>query len=308
MFGSTILEMAISLVFVYFLLSLVCTAFNEWVARMLALRSRTLEAGIKNLLSDPNFDDKAKELYQHPIIKGLYKQGTVDKWLRREGKPSYIPAQHFALALMDTVFEDPETGRRQPLDQINDTIANLEPKDLRKVFQTLMDQADNELDKFQEDLEEWFDASMERVSGWYARHMGIITLCFALLVTLFANADTVMMAKHFSGDNALRAAVVEAAGEWVTESNQEPDVSIKEIQEEAAELNLPLGWELEPLPTSFDGWMLKIVGLLITTLALSLGAPFWFDVLNKLVNMRRTGKVPEDTTESKPQISFSYEE
>jgi len=34
------------------------------------------------------------------------------------------------------------------------------------------------------------------------------------------------------------------------------------------------------------------MGLLLTTGAVSLEAPFWFDVLNKLVNIRSSGKQP----------------
>lgn len=34
----------------------------------------------------------------------------------------------------------------------------------------------------------------------------------------------------------------------------------------------------------------KILGLFVTVLAISLGAPFWFDMLNKLTNIRLTGK------------------
>jgi uncharacterized protein involved in cysteine biosynthesis len=36
------------------------------------------------------------------------------------------------------------------------------------------------------------------------------------------------------------------------------------------------------------------LGLLLTTFAASLGAPFWFDALNESVNLRGTGKRPEE--------------
>src|SRR5262249_4522387 len=37
-------------------------------------------------------------------------------------------------------------------------------------------------------------------------------------------------------------------------------------------------------------WAIKLLGLLATALAVSLGAPFWFDLLNKLVSLRGAGK------------------
>jgi hypothetical protein len=39
------------------------------------------------------------------------------------------------------------------------------------------------------------------------------------------------------------------------------------------------------------------LGFLITALAIALGAPFWFDLLNKFVNLRVSGNKPESTKE-----------
>jgi len=44
--------------------------------------------------------------------------------------------------------------------------------------------------------------------------------------------------------------------------------------------------------------VLKLMGLFLTTGAVSLGAPFWFDVLNKLVNLRSSGNRPEKRQQS----------
>lgn len=70
MFGSMALELAISMVFVYLLLSLLCTAINEWIAGLMALRPKTLEQGIRNLLNDRTGTGFAKRLYDHPLIRG----------------------------------------------------------------------------------------------------------------------------------------------------------------------------------------------------------------------------------------------
>jgi hypothetical protein len=46
-------------------------------------------------------------------------------------------------------------------------------------------------------------------------------------------------------------------------------------------------------------WILtKFTGLLISILAVSMGAPFWFDVLNKLVNIRLSGTRPAPTSDT----------
>src|SRR6266516_4055771 len=48
------------------------------------------------------------------------------------------------------------------------------------------------------------------------------------------------------------------------------------------------------LPSNGSAWLLKISGLLITMIALSQGAPFWFDLLKKLVNLRLAGDAPDE--------------
>jgi hypothetical protein len=45
-----------------------------------------------------------------------------------------------------------------------------------------------------------------------------------------------------------------------------------------------------------------ILGWLITAFAVSLGAPFWFDLLNKFVNIRASGKAPEEEPKSPKEV------
>jgi hypothetical protein len=103
----------------------------------------------------------------------------------------------------------------------------------------------------------------------------------------------------------------EATGNLPGESTPEAtSVSEEEIidrlQREVQKLPLPLGWSRAPddlrrVPQGFRGWLAKIVGLLLTAIAVSLGAPFWFDLLNKLVSLRAAGKPPGKTSEGKSE-------
>jgi hypothetical protein len=68
LFGSSVLEIALGLVFIYFILSLLCSHINEILAGALKLRARDLERGIENLLCDP---DLARSVLKHPLIKAM---------------------------------------------------------------------------------------------------------------------------------------------------------------------------------------------------------------------------------------------
>ena len=48
------------------------------------------------------------------------------------------------------------------------------------------------------------------------------------------------------------------------------------------------------LPPDIISWLLKLLGVLMTGLAAAQGAPFWFDILGKLVNVRGTGANPAE--------------
>src|SRR5215471_105302 len=110
MFNSTILDVAIGMIFVYLLLSLMCSAANEVIELHLKNRAVDLERGIRELLNDRSRTAGiVKAVYDHPLISGLfektYESGRLS-WFRRllghVNLPSYIPARNFALALMDT--------------------------------------------------------------------------------------------------------------------------------------------------------------------------------------------------------------
>jgi len=55
MFGSDTIEVVIGLVFIFFIMSLLCTTLTEWISRIFAIRAKTLKQGIIKLLSDDDF-------------------------------------------------------------------------------------------------------------------------------------------------------------------------------------------------------------------------------------------------------------
>jgi hypothetical protein len=62
-----------------------------------------------------------------------------------------------------------------------------------------------------------------------------------------------------------------------------------------------LGWHETPKNDSASFWSIwpaRLLGWMLTILAISLGAPFWFDMLNKLVNIRSAGKSPDEAAKT----------
>src|SRR5215471_9179077 len=92
MFDSDILEVAIGLSMVFALVSTLCTAVREWLESYLKTRASYLEYGIRQLLNDPHALGIAREVFDHPLVSGLYIGNYTDNGAPRpDSKPAKAP-------------------------------------------------------------------------------------------------------------------------------------------------------------------------------------------------------------------------
>lgn len=142
---------------------------------------------------------------------------------------------------------------------------------------------------------------MDRVSGWYKSRTQKILFVIGVLVTVGVNADSIAIFRNLSHSKNLEAVVAaaEKAGSAGLPSNQDPQTQIGKAMNELTGLDIGIGWEHEAMPSGpplFTGLQLLYlhgVGWLITAAAISLGAPFWFDTLNRFMVVRSTVKPKE---------------
>src|SRR5262245_18577196 len=100
LFGSSSLEVRLGVVLLFLVLAVIASSVAEIVSQILGLRSRALADAIRAML----FDKAARDaFYEHPLIKSLSHKGQLDRLLRRFPRPSYIPTEVFARALLDVV-------------------------------------------------------------------------------------------------------------------------------------------------------------------------------------------------------------
>ena len=282
MFGSTILDAAIAMVFIYLLASLVVSAANELIASVLRLRAKNLFAGIKELLQE----DESKLtslLYQHPLISGLAKKG---------GKPSYIPSRTFVLAFLD-VIAPLGTNTPRTMDTLQSAISNL-PEPLKKALTTLSNEGGHDVELFKSQLEIWFNNTMERASGWYKRRTQWIQLVFAIGFAVCLNIDSVHIGQTlFAVHSPLREALVEQAKPFLASHNSYARTCYGGDQHCVSAHwmgRLPLeGVKPNCLRYSFLASRLANHG--VSSIS---RRTLWFDLLNKFINIRGAGKAPEE--------------
>jgi beta-lactamase superfamily II metal-dependent hydrolase len=314
-FDSVIIEVAIGLFLVFLVFSLVVAAINELFAAFSQQRAKSLRRAIGRLIGAKLTD----ELYKHPFLNALRP---------RNRDPAMMPHDVFSLTLLDLVLPD-SIGTDVATDELLETLKKIENTGLGRSLELLLREARNDLTKFRQGIERWFNDAMDRLSGWYKVRARLLSLVVGLVVVILFNADTLLIAKTLWGDDALRSAVV-AQAEAVTAEGATPGESggtddlgkafdeVANSLQRVDELQLPLGWSFQdgdPRWVSGHGalavtgsWLGKALGWLITAAAISLGAPFWFDLLSKLVPIKSAGKVRGGSTEPESKGSGSKDQ
>jgi hypothetical protein len=284
--GGPAVEIAIALAFVFFLLSLIVSHVNELISGALKLRAKNLKRGLQGMLGDENVVER---LLDHPLVR----TDLAQKERRRD--PSYISPNNFALALRGLAHKEPN-------------LVSGASNRLTEQLQALTGGAGTVPEVPQ--LEKWFDESMDRVSGWYKRRAQWMALGIAAAIVLALNVSTLRIAEQLSAEPKVLANVVakaeaaaekegsgggQAGGSGDANSMEKAGKEAEDAVGNLAALSLPIFWtEEKNRPSSGEEWLIAAGGWLITILAVSLGAPFWFDALNKLSNLRMAGKKPEE--------------
>ncbi len=284
MFSSQVLEVAIGLVFIYLVLSTVCSGVKELIARALDMRAKTLEKAIRNMLADPQ-NAITSRIFQHPLIASTVRPGE---------KPPYISSRNFALVLFD-ILAPANPAQSRTVQNLKNGLANLPDARVRTTVLGLLDSGQQNVDLAQQRIENWYDDVMERASGAYKRKAQAYIAGIGFLLCISLNADSLMIMKELWSDATLRAALVSEAQK--DQANGGHDV-LRDIR--AASVP-PIGWASDTvrcLPRDSLAWLLKIFGILISSVAVAMGAPFWFDLLNNIGNLRLTGNPPPDSRQS----------
>jgi hypothetical protein len=312
----------------------------------------------------------------------------------------------------DAVADVQRFIRGIPAGYVRHLIEGLEDQKMRIALLTLFDDAGNDVEKFKQNIEVWFNNAMDRVGGWYKRRVQWVTGGISLIVVVLMNVDAMLVIRYLDANPGVRDGLVAQAKAYVDARAREPaaprepgaasqrvlagdtyagklkfitppakevevvfsttapgatfrppsvnvpanapDVAytletkisdtpmkasitaqaedlridpvtldiqpsypeqLKRVQQQLMGLKLPVGWQRDPPPADKDMYLgvpetgenfgrtlgYHLLGWLITAFAATLGAPFWFDMLNKVMSIRSAGKAPEEMPKS-PEV------
>ena len=276
------LDVAVVMTFVFSVFSIVCSAIAEIVESLVKRRARMLREAVHRLL-----------LGDAQLIRRFLGSGLVRSMAVEDGQsPSYIQARTFALAFVDAASNG---DVQKALEDPGSLLAALGSSPAAGVVRPLLAEAEGDAQRLLRGLERWFDDEMERVSGWYKRYAQWVLLAIGLAAAIAWNVDSVAIFRAVSADSVLRQAAAAAATEYArartaptAASGAEPRTL--DLAAAAAEAvgaaELPIGWSSSGGSRPRNAPWERLLGWALTALAASFGAPFWFDLLNRMVNVR----------------------
>lgn len=316
-----LLEVAIGLVFTWLILSIATMHVQDFIGNILQWRANFLQQAILNMLKDPEL---VEQVYDEPLIQALGrmdKNGRIRKptnipnatfaaalmeIIINAGKAEAdVPPEAMSIARMRSGVkkmkaENPELARA-----------------LQRVLPGLENQTldvEESLAKYQENIANWFDTVMNQASDWYKSHSQIWAFIIGAAIAIIFHIDTLSITNQLWREPTLREVIIAQADNQL----QGGEMEISNVNNELEKLGIPIGWstvpaddfsscrwpiqatnkpaiwsvgecrELTNLPKWGDawGWAIKLFGLIVSGIAAMQGAPFWFDVLRKVVGFR----------------------
>ena len=315
------LDVAIGMSLVLALFAGLVSGVNEILAQILGRRGWMLYEGIATLVGE-RVDSPSKVLMKlrdvtqsappqsnasvltqvlaHPLIATLAQPGA---------RPSYVPSVTFADAFVQVLSNGGSIAA------VRASLAD-RTSHLGRLFGPMLDDANGDLEGFKARVGEQFNAVMDRVQGWYKRRTQMVLAVVGLVAAVALNVDLLHVARRLESDEALRARLVQTAAaahaaartvEGVPAKDaaavtQDLSASTERLQKQIDELSalgVPIGWAWDDAGKSMQllpnqTWGSACLGWLLAALAATLGAPFWFDLISRLIIVRGAGRKPDE--------------
>lgn len=337
MLNTAILDIVIALAFTYFILALMVSSINEGISSILNMRGNMLKESLFNLFYAPDNEQthsgtditkesnkEVDELWQQSLKKILDCPHIDSLRTRADKFPKYIPPKNFVLAMMQFLKEQTNskdennllTELKTQLDK--DTIPLIKGKFKDKLL-GFIDKAQGDIEQFKKEIEDFYNSSVSHLRDWYRRKVKVLMFVYGLTLALAFNVDTFYMGKVL-WQNPKQAteflATIQQYDAAKKDNSAKTDSTVQKIMQNTLQdisknykalKPLPIGWNKTKVQEmKEDAWAMihKIFGWLITAMAVSLGAPFWYELFNKLLSVRKAiaPAAPAATPAPQPQV------
>ncbi len=302
---SQVLEVALGLALIYYLMGLVVSWVSKLVMDTLETTGRTLEGYLTRIVGNKSLG----QIISMPQIRSLapvrYQEwlGFLSRNFRLvEKKVEKIPVENLLDAFFDlTQLDLAETG-----EDLLATIDKLPPSEGKTELMRLINSGVTQTVELRAKMGLWFDGLMAQSSAMFTALAHRYVLIFSLCLTLVLGVDSIDLFRQLWSSPDLRAIAAVKAQAYIDQNGYAADT--EPLLADLEDLTIRIGWSsilknAPPRDSLVDFakfWFLKTLGLLITTIAVSQGAPFWYDILRKVTEAKSPGssRGSEDSSSS----------
>lgn len=296
-----ILEVAIGLIFVYYILGSIVSLVTQWINEALETRGVALERYLIKIVGDK----KIGELVSLPQMMALrpirYKNllgvfGSVTEPKKIEKIPvSMLVDAYFDMAGL--------TGRNLDATQLTDLITQLPPSEGKDAVISWINQGVTNVNDLRARTTAYFTGLMDQAAATFRSNARSFVIILSIAVTLVFGTDSIQLAKALWNSSELRAIATAKADMVVAQEGA--NASLESLVKDLGDFSIKIGWWQSEHPvagSSIMDWvgfiLLKMLGLGLTVIAVSQGSSFWYDLLKKLVSPTKSSK-PSESSDSK---------
>lgn len=326
------LQILICLAVIYFLFSSLVSIILEWLSRKTQQRGKMLHHAINKLLHDSVNQSFGSTLYSHYLIDRLKKD--KDSYPQYISSSVFADALIDVIGNIneDIKFNQQlktdgsnniekveliENRNSSPLERFKQGLEKMNYSPLKNTLRLFTEKTSN-YQELKKEITNWYEDYMDRVTGWYKYNTKISLFCIGLVVCLVFNVNSFQLVKKLNTDDNLRKQLLTESSHIVNQqknkiaqkdsSKSSSEITLSDINKKIdsiEDLSIPIGYHTDFIWCKSNlekkdafGIVIDtfwwIFGILISALAVSFGAPFWFDVLMKAVNLRSAGIKPKD--------------
>jgi hypothetical protein len=288
-----ILEVAVGLIVVYYVLGSIVSLITQMINESLETRGVTLERYLKRIAGD-----KVIDLTTLPQMKAL-RPIRFKSWLSVFGavtepkKLEKIPVATLVDAYFDMVglTGDKELG----LLQLAELVDKLPDSEGKLAFINWINQGVTNINDLRARTTAYFTGMLDQAAATFKANARSIVILLSIGITILFGTDSIQLARDLWTNAELRAIAAAQADAMVAQEGVNADLT--GLVEDLSALSMKIGWwrQFETLPVTATAWdwiqfgLLKVAGLAITAAAVSQGSSFWYDLLKKLTAPLKSG-------------------
>jgi len=290
------LEVAIGLILIYYILGAFVSLFAQIVMESLETRGVALESYLKIIAGDMSI-----ELTRLPQIKALQPIRYTHWWnilgaATAAKKLERIPVE----TLVDAFFDLTGLTSRGSLDahELTDLISKLPNSEGRQALLGWINQGVTAVSDLRNRTSVYFEGLLNQAALTFRAKARSFVIVASIVITVLFGTDTIQLTKELWRNAGLRSQVTHQA--QIATARPEGLADANTLLTDLGALSFRIGWwrgRAIPDASSVSDWLTyvasKLAGLAITAAAVSQGSSFWYDLLKKLTGSSAGAAKPD---------------